>query len=203
MTNATGRHPEAMQLYKNILRFADGQTAHDIAHGLPLVPDASAEQRAAWVLRVIGALEARFSPDVIKKIRLGCYCNEEEVPEKCKSTGYLCADRELFASVRDWLKGLYESSGSMEEFVSRANTQHLGWYVENGELYTKFFECECPMLENVGQLPSFTWCYCTAGYGKRLFEAVFGYPVELEIIHSIRQGHDFCLMKVTKDLNSL
>ena len=195
----TKRHPEAVQLYNNILRLADKQTAHDIAYGLPLAPDAPAEQRAAWVAYVIDALEKRFSPDVIKQIRLGCYCNENEAPTKCKSAGYLCADTELFTTVRDWLKGLYASSSSMEDFVAKANAQNLGWYVEGGELYTKFFECECPMLEAVGQLPTFTWCYCTAGYSKRLFEAVFGYPVDVEMIQSIRQGHEFCLMRITEN----
>lgn len=199
MKITTGHHPEAVQLYKNILRVADERTAREIAHGLPLAYDGTAEERAAWVAHVIDALEKRFSPDIIKEIRLGCYCNENEVFGKCKSTGYLCADAALFASVRDWLKGLYEASGSMEEFVTKANAEKLGWYVENGELYTKFFECECPMLEAVGKLPTFTWCYCTAGYGKRLFEAVFGYPVDVEMIQSIRQGHEFCLMKVTRD----
>lgn len=196
--NSAHIHPEAAQLHKNILRFADGRTAREIAFGLPLAPDASARQRAAWVHRVIDALEARFDAATVRAIRLGCYCNADEAPEKGKSAGYLCADTELFAKVRDWLRGLYAASADLEEFVAKANTEKLGWYVENGELYTKFFECECPMLEAAGQLPTFTWCYCTAGYGKRLFEAVFGCPVEVEIIHSIRQGNEFCLMKVTR-----
>ena len=197
MKNADS-HPEAIQLHRNILRFADEQTAQKIAFGLPLALDASPEERAAWVHRVIGALEAGFDAATIKNIRLGCYCNEDEAPAKCKSAGYLCADTELFNKVRDWLRGLYVSSANLEDFVAKANTENLGWYVENGELYTKFFECECPMLEAVEQLPTFTWCWCTAGHGKRLFDSVFGYPVDVDIIHSIRQGNEFCLMKITK-----
>lgn len=197
MKNLSDRHPETVQLYRNIKMFSDERTAYDIVFGLPLSPDASSDQRAAWVRRIIDGLEKRFDAATIKAIRLGCYCTEKEMPEKCKSTGYLCADAELFSRVRDGLQGLYESSANLEEFVARANTENLGWYVENDELYTKFFECECPMLEAVGQLPTFTWCYCTAGYGKQLFEGVFGCPVDLEIIHSIRQGNEFCLMKVT------
>ena len=195
----TDIHPEAIQLYKKILSFADEETAREIVFGPPLAPAASPEERAAWVHRVIEALEARFDAATIKAIRLGCYCNEHEAPGKCKSAGYLCADTALFTKVRDWLRELYASSASLEEFVAKANTENLSWYVENGELYTKFFECECPMLEAVGQLPTFTWCYCTAGYRKRLFEAVFDCPVDVEIIHSIRQGNEFCLMKVTRE----
>ncbi len=191
-------HPEAVQLYESLLRYADRETAGDIAFGPELAPDASAEQRASWVRCVIAVLEERFDAATIKRIRLGCYCDEDERPGKCKGIGYLCADKALFTKVRDWLRELYATSKSLEEFVEKANTENLGWYVQDGELYTKFFECECPMLEAVGTLPTFTWCWCTAGYGKRLFEAVFGHPVDIEILHSIRHGHEFCLMKVVR-----
>lgn len=191
-------HPEAIQLYERLLLHTDRENAGDIAFGLALAPDAPAEQRAAWVQRVIIELEKRFDAATIKQIRLGCYCDEGERPGKCKANGYLCADKALFAKVGGWLRDLYAASKSLEEFVEKANAENLGWYVQDGELYTKFFECECPMLEAVGQLPTFTWCWCTAGYGKRLFEEVFCHPVDIEILYSIRQGHEFCLMKVKK-----
>lgn len=44
---------------------------------------------------------------------------------------------------------------------------------------------------------SLTWCHCTAGYNKKLFEAVFETPVEVEVVHSIRQGFDECLLKIS------
>ena len=192
-----GRHPEAIQLYGNLLRFTDEQTADGIAYGLELPPDATPGQRAAWVYRIIAEMEKRFDAATIRSVRLDCYRNENEAPGKCSASGYPCADVKLFAKVSDWLRGLYVSSQNLEEFAEKANAENLGWYVAGGELYTKFFECECPMLEAVGRLPTHTWCYCTAGYGKRLFEEVFGRPVAIEILHSIRQGNDFCLMKVS------
>ena len=190
-------HPEAVQLYRSLSCYVDGSTAGAVAFGLELAPNASPDQRAAWVRRVIAELEGRFDAETIKNVRLGCYCDETENPGKCTAGGYPCADRALFDKVRDWLRGQYLESSGLEDFADRANSGNLGWYVRGGELYTKFFECECPMLEAVGELPTFTWCYCTAGYGKRLFEGVFGCPVEVEILHSIRQGHDYCLMKVS------
>lgn len=196
--SASAWHPEALQLYRSLSCYVDGSTAGAVAFGLELFPGASPEQRAAWVRRVIAELEERFDETTIKNIRLGCYCDELENPGKCAASGYPCAERALFDKVRDWLRGLYLESAGLEEFVARANTENLGWYVQEGALYTKFFECECPMLEAVGGLPSFTWCYCTAGYAKRLFEDVFGGPVDVEILQSIRQGHDFCLMKVSR-----
>ena len=196
MKSSAERHPEALQLFKNILLHSDEHTARQIAYGLPLAPNATPGQRAAWVQRVIEALEERFDATTIKAIRLGYYCNDQEVSGKCTATGSPCADAELFGTDPDWLRESYLSSDSLGAVAETANTENLGRYVEDVQLYTKFMECECPMLEAVGQMPGFTWCYCTAGYGKRLFESVFGFAVDLEILHTIRQGNEFCLMKV-------
>lgn len=64
-------------------------------------------------------------------------------------------------------------------------------------LYTKMFTCECPMLEETALSQSLTWCQCTAEYNKKLFELVFEAPVDEEILQSIRQGFDYCLLRVT------
>ena len=49
---------------------------------------------------------------------------------------------------------------------------------------------------------SLTWCHCTAGYNKKLFEIVFEKPVYVEIVQSIRQGFDFCLFENYISINS-
>lgn len=65
------------------------------------------------------------------------------------------------------------------------------------QLYTKMFTCESAMLEEAALSQSLTWCQCTAGYNKKLFELVFEAPVDLEILQSIRQVFDYCLLRVT------
>ena len=77
------------------------------------------------------------------------------------------------------------------------NENGAGWYIEGNQLYTKMFICECPMLEEAPLSQSLTWCHCTAGYSKKLFELVFETPVDVEILQSIRQGFDYCLVRVT------
>ena len=58
------------------------------------------------------------------------------------------------------------------------------------------FTCECPMLEAARTSDSLTWCHCTAGYNKKLFEIIFERPVNVDVLQSIRQGFDFCLLKI-------
>ena len=93
-----------------------------------------------------------------------------------------------------WVERLSED---LARFVSHLNESGAGWSIKGGALYTRMFTCECPMLERAGTSPSLTWCYCTAGYSKAFFEAVFERPVEVELLQTIKQGHDCCLLKVT------
>ena len=96
------------------------------------------------------------------------------------------------------LKRLYKSlNKDLQRFVSALNKNGAGWYIEENQLYTKMFTCECPMLEEAALSQSLTWCHCTAGYSKKLIELVFEAPVDVEILQSIRQGFDYCLLRVT------
>ncbi|WP_300639325.1 DUF6144 family protein [uncultured Oscillibacter sp.] len=52
------------------------------------------------------------------------------------------------------------------------------------------------MLEKAKNSNSLTWCYCTAGYNKKLFEIVFEKPVCVKIVQSVRQGFDFYLLRI-------
>ena len=76
------------------------------------------------------------------------------------------------------------------------NELKADWYLQDGWLYTKFFFCECPMLEAVDRLPTPTWCQCTVGYTRAMFESIFGCAVESELMQSIKMGDDICLIRV-------
>ncbi|GAA6407641.1 hypothetical protein K040078D81_17580 [Blautia hominis] len=63
-------------------------------------------------------------------------------------------------------------------------------------LYLRFDFCPCPMLAKVDRLETNTWCQCTTGYSKVLFEKAFACTVDVELLKSIKMGHDICLMKI-------
>lgn len=168
----------SQSLEKNVSR----EEAEAFLRRVPLRSGAAPEERARWVERLSEELETNFDQETIVKIRMGCHCNENGRLEETAGT----------------FKALYQSKGQdLERFVSHLNESGAGWRVEGGALYTRMFTCECPMLERAGISPSLTWCYCTAGYSKAFFEAIFERPVEVELLQTIKQGHDSCLLKVT------
>ena len=175
------KHNEAKKLYDNILKHSNHETAEKIAYGIDLTPTSSDYEKEAWVKSVASELEKHFDEQTIKDIRLGCFCNED---------GKLDQSKEFISSI-------YKASSSIKDFVNKMNEYGAGWYIEDGNLFTKYFSCPCPMLEKISDLPTKTWCYCTIGYNKQIFEYAFDCEVDIELIESIKTGSSQCLMKVT------
>lgn len=123
-------------------------------------------------------LEKRFDSSTVKQIRMNCQC------------GY-GMDEKL-----DLVKELVDSSSNLEEFANQEKAKAAGLSCLNEELYLQFPFCPCPMLADVDKLDTDTWCQCTTGYSKVLFEKAFGCEVEVELLKSIKMGDNVCLMKI-------
>ena len=174
-------HPTALRLFHGISNCYGEALAGQIAFDTPLSVTATGMEKAAWVRHVTAELEKRFPKDAVRSIMMACHCKDACRLEEMKT----------------WLGGLYKESASLDDFVDRVNRHDAGWFIRDGAVYTKFLWCECHMLTEVESLPSQTWCHCTEGYTKALFEHVFGCEVESELLQTIKTGHDFCLVKIT------
>ena len=141
-------------------------------HGL------SSEDNAAWVKSTMNRLENHFDRPVARQIRMNCQC------------GY-GMDEKL-----ELVKELLASSSDLEEFANHDKAKAAGLSYANGQLYLRFSFCPCPMLADVDKLDTDTWCQCTTGYSKVLFEKAFGCVVDVELLKSIKMGDNICLMKI-------
>jgi predicted hydrocarbon binding protein len=56
--------------------------------------------------------------------------------------------------------------------------------------------CLCPLVESLDKTLSKTYCQCSAGYVKELFERLVGKPVEVEVLESLRSGGKICRFKI-------
>lgn len=152
------------------------ETANEIVYGY----DGSAkdENNAEWVKATMHRLESKFDQKTTKQIRMSCQC------------GY-GMDKKLAL-----LQELKAASSNMDEFANSDKAKSAGLFYKDGTLYLQFLLCPCPMLADVGQLDTKTWCLCTTGYSKVLFEKAFGCEVDVDLLKSIKAGDDICLMKI-------
>lgn len=143
------------------------------------ITDNQQEDNPTWVKNTMKRLDKAFDTLTVKKIRMNCQC------------GY--GMDEKLALVKE----LMAMSSSLEEFGNHEKAKAAGLSFSNGELFLMFPFCPCPMLADVENLKTKTWCQCTTGYSKVLFEKAFGCKVDVELQKSIKAGDDICLMKIT------
>ena len=87
-------------------------------------------------------------------------------------------------------------SSSIEEFTASEKAKSAGLFCKDGELFLQFDFCPCPMLAEVEKLESYTWCQCTAGYSKVLFEKAFACKADVELLKSIKMTELYGFLKV-------
>lgn len=138
-----------------------------------------AESDPDWVKSTMRRLENNFESETVKKIRMNCQC------------GY--GMDEKLALVKE----LKAAAANIEEFTNSEEAKAAGLFCKDGELYLQFGFCPCPMLTEVKKLEGDTWCQCTTGYSKVLFERAFECNVDVELLQSIKMGDPICLMKIT------
>lgn len=62
--------------------------------------------------------------------------------------------------------------------------------------------CLCPIVESIPKGLSASFCNCSAGYIKEMFERFLGKTVHVEVIETLQTGADDCRFRVTIDNNS-
>lgn len=170
------RKMQEQALYEAVKNASDGETADQIVYGGN--DAAGKENDPTWVKSAMRRLENSFDKSAAKQIRMNCQC------------GY--GMDEKLALVNE----LVESSSSMAELGNLEKARTAGLSCIDGELHLQFRFCPCPMLSQVDRLDTDTWCQCTTGYSKVLFEKAFGCKVDVELLKSIKKGDEICLMKI-------
>lgn len=163
-------------IFDAVKNASNDKIAKEIVYGIG--DSAKYENNGDWVKSTMSRLEEAFNQEQVKCIRAKCQC------------GY--GMDEKLALVKE----LRSNASSLEEFANSDQAREAGLFCEDGVLYLQFLSCPCPMLADVNQLETNTWCQCTTGYSKVLFEKAFACGVTVELLKSIKMGHDKCLMKI-------
>lgn len=164
-------------IYEAVKAESNADTAGEVVYGKD--ERAKTEHNPDWVKSTMDRLENGFDLETIKKIRMNCQC------------GY--GMEEKLALVKE----LKAAAANIEEFASSEKAKAAGLFSKDSELYLQFHFCPCPMLAEVDKLETSSWCQCTTGYSKVLFETAFACQADVELLKSIKMGDDACLMKIT------
>jgi len=95
----------------------------------------------------------------------------------------------------DIAKKIGETANNITEVVKRVNEELLwcGTWSQKGEtIESVCTKCGCPLVRNEVINRSETWCYCSRGWVKRIFETALKKPLAVELKKSIGRGDGVC-----------
>jgi hypothetical protein len=118
------------------------------------------------------------------------YCDENEI----------WYEQTITQRVVDFVKSNQELLSAVRQgdrlFVTKIPYNPDRYLTETDPLMKRYLACHCPLAastilkEGTGVSP--TWCYCSAGYEKTLFDNVFGESLEVEVLESVLGGAERC-----------
>lgn len=94
-------------------------------------------------------------------------------------------------------KAIYEKSKNTDDFLDKLGQVYKHLHREGNKVYIVYPKCYCSQVNKIpkGKL-SGTYCNCSRGWTKALFEGATGKSVEVNIKKSIINGDDQCRFEV-------
>jgi predicted ArsR family transcriptional regulator len=122
----------------------------------------------------------------------------EHVDEKTRAAileqcGRRCQSPAFIKKARD----IYQKSENTNDFLQKLQGVYKHLHIDGNKVYVVYPKCYCSQVNKVpkGKL-SGTYCNCSRGWAKALFEGALGRPVEVTMEKSIINGDDQCKFRI-------
>ncbi|HNT55634.1 MAG TPA: hypothetical protein PKG95_13025 [Anaerolineaceae bacterium] len=171
-------------------------------------PATSFTEYVAWIQGAVERLDA-LPIDDEQKCQVVSHCAHVFPQERID---HLRAIYE-HGTVDDVLREMYQDDFWYEKPVRRDNVIYMRKNPYNPEGYENATTpaerrkayCHCsfvhPYLDEIPARLSPTFCFCGAGWYRRLWEGILGQPVKIEHVETLLKGHDHCTLTITLPLS--
>ena len=172
-----------------------------------ITPDSSFEDYTAWMQGAMARLDA-LTDDEEKKCLVVSHCAHVFPQERIE---HLRAIYQA-GSFDDILREMYRDDFWYEKPARRGNVIYMrknpydpqGYEKATTPAARRVAYCHCafvhPFLEQTPFSLSPTFCYCGAGWYRRLWEGILGQPVVIEHVETLLRGNDQCTLTITLPL---
>jgi predicted hydrocarbon binding protein len=132
-----------------------------------------------WIATLVAGLDEHVN----KKARAMIL---EQCGRQCQSEAFIKKAR-----------GIYQKSRNVDEFLEKLSQSYKHLHREGDKIYIIYPRCYCSQVNKMpkGKL-SGTYCNCSRGWAKALFEGAIGRPVEVVLEKSIINGDDQCKLRI-------
>jgi len=127
-----------------------------------------------WIKSLTESLDSQCKPELRAKILESC--------------GRNCIPRSFIKRAQI----LKKESKDMNDFLEKLGKKWKHMQRDNDNVYIVYEKCYCPLVKDYPEKLSPTWCNCSRGWIKELFESALERPVEVKLEKSIKQGDSLC-----------
>jgi hypothetical protein len=141
----------------------------------------TAKQRASCIKEMMDLLDESLNANA-----------REAVMEAC---GRQC----ICKSVIEKALRIQKKSHDLDDLLQRLNQAHIGGghLTRKGKaIHATYDRCYCGSVSKSAEKFSPTYCYCSCGWYRELFETLTGKPVEVKLLSSIVQGDECCRFQI-------
>jgi predicted ArsR family transcriptional regulator len=132
-----------------------------------------------WITALIDGLDKNVDEKTLAKVL-------EQCGRQCQSQSFIKR-----------AKSLYEKSRSTDEFLDKLGKVYKHLHKEGDRVYLVYPRCYCSQVNKLpkGKLTG-TYCNCSRGWAKALFEGALGRDVEVIKEKSIIGGDSECRLRI-------
>ena len=120
--------------------------------------------------------------------------------EDCMKEGRLWFEQEITPEVVEFVRANQEINTGLRRgdkiYKTKIPYAPRRFLKEKDPAMKKYYSCHCQLVRTAlrdgkPKVPA-TFCYCSAGYEKLHFDAIFGEPVEVELLETLLKGDARC-----------
>jgi predicted hydrocarbon binding protein len=131
-----------------------------------------------WIVSLMDSLDALV--DEKTRVRVLENCGRNCIPRSFVKRAKTCK----------------EGARNNDEFLERLSKVWRHLQRDGDKVYVVYEKCYCPLVKAYPDKLSPTFCNCSRGWVKELFESVLEKPVNVVLEKSIKQGNDICKFRV-------
>ena len=133
-----------------------------------------------WITNLIKNLDEKVEKDTKIDVL-------ESVGRKCISPNMIARAKEVYLKSKD-----------LDDFYNKYSKINTHFQKIGKEYFMIYPKCYCSNVKSYPNLKEIspTYCYCSVGWAKELFEKALEREVEVELIHSIIGGANECKFKL-------
>jgi predicted hydrocarbon binding protein len=88
------------------------------------------------------------------------------------------------------------NSKDIDEFLVKLSKNWKHLKLDGNRIHVEYEKCYCPLVRDYHEKLPVTFCNCSRGWLKELFESALEKPVEVKLEKSIKRGDKTCRFRV-------